>query len=78
MIVDEALVERFINVRLVPQSDLRQGPNVMRHLMNHLRQNGAIKTPDTPSPEDSYADLLSGYEANLRDVCGLAPATRKG
>ncbi|MBC8204566.1 MAG: site-specific integrase [FCB group bacterium] len=76
--IDEPLVDRFINAGLLPKSEFRLGPLAMCHLMNHLRQKGIIKTHNTPLPEEPYADLLSSYEANLRDVRGLAPATRKG
>ena len=77
--IDESLVDRFINAGLLPKSELiKLGFIGTRHILNHLRQNKIIDNPNTPSSEEPFADLINGYEANLRDVRGLAPATRKG
>lgn len=72
--IDNALAERFVREELAAEGVYGDGPNVIRHVLEHLRREGVIAQP-CASPADEDGALLDRYEAHLRGVRGLAPDT---
>ena len=72
--IDEVLAERFVREELTPEGVYGDGPNAMRHVLEHLRRTGVISRSGAP-PADKDEGLLDRYYAHLRDVQGLAPLT---
>jgi site-specific recombinase XerD len=72
--INETLAEQFVHEELAGEGVYGDGPNAMRHVLEHLRRAGVIPRPGTP-PADEDEALLDRYRAHLRDVRGLAPDT---
>ena len=47
----------------------------LRHLLRHLREQGRVPCCPSKTPV-AIGEVVAAYEAHLRDVRGLAPATR--
>ena len=43
--IDEALAERFVREELAAEGVYGDGPNAMRHVLDHLRPEGVIPRP---------------------------------
>lgn len=74
--IDQALVDRFINEELASYGTFRDAPNVMRHMLAYLRDQGVIARVLTTNLEDPFAIILGPYDRHLRDVRGLTPVSR--
>ena len=75
--IDKAVVERFLE-KLASEGTFRDAPNAMRHMMGHLRAQGVIAREPQVPPGEPFAALLARYDGHLRDIRGLAAATREG
>jgi site-specific recombinase XerD len=74
--IDEALIGRFLEEELAEEGVFSSAPNtLLRHLMDHLRQEGVVPMVCEP-PLDEDGKLLDKYMVHLRDVGGLALSTR--
>lgn len=72
--VDDALIGQFLKEELAEEGVYRRAPTLLRHLMDHLRQEGVIPTASEP-PLDEDGKLLHRYVVHLRDVGGLSLST---
>lgn len=70
--IDEALAQRFLAQAFV---DNGQAPNAIQKLLDYLRRQGVI-APLAPA-KLPFASVLDEFDRYMRDVRGLALATRK-
>ncbi len=72
-LINEALVDRFINEKLAGEGKFHDAATAMRHMMKYLRGKGVIKPYQKgDSPFHAYID---NYAKHLTDIRGLTHAT---
>ena len=72
--VNENLMQRFVDRELPHQRSL--GPTAMGHFWKYLRDQGIAPTIGVQHSNDPCESILHDYDAYLRNVRGLAPASR--
>jgi len=74
--IDEALVDRFIDVELASYGTFLNAPSTIRHVLEYLRDQGVIPKAITANLEDPFDAILDPYDRHLRDVRGLTLVSR--
>jgi site-specific recombinase XerD len=74
--LDEGLVKRFFCEELPSSGTFNDAPVVMRHLLEHLREQGVLPDVATTESIDPFEPLVTRYNEHLRDVCGLIESSR--
>ena len=76
--IDNVFADHFLKEELVFEGDFKYAPNALLHILDYLRRNGVLPTPDDDKPHDPDNDLLARYDDHLLKVRGLADSTREG
>jgi site-specific recombinase XerD len=74
--IDEVVVDRFLADAFVADGLFQDGPAAMRRLLGYLRSRGILAPPPPPTAHP-FASTLEEFDRHLRDVRGLASATRR-
>lgn len=74
-LIDEDLVDRFINEELACEGAYTSSGNAMCHMLKYLRSKGVIEPVPEKTEVDPFSPLLDRYTRHLLDVRGLAQKT---
>lgn len=76
--LDPEHVGEYLRYRRASGHVRRLTPRGLIPLVRHLREQGVVVVPPSPSADDAFAPLLTAFERHLADVRGLTPATIDG
>ncbi len=74
--IDEGLIQRFFKKELPSRGTFREAPTIMRHVTEHLRDQGVLPRAESIESTDPFEPILSRYDSHLNKVRGLSEASR--
>ena len=74
--IDEGLIRRFFKKELPCRGSFREAPAIMRHVTEHLRDQGVLPRVESRDTADPFEPILNRYGSHLKNVGGLSEASR--
>jgi integrase/recombinase XerD len=73
--IDDSLITRFIQEELPRHGVFKDAPGIMRHLREHLWDEGVLPRPICARPVDPFDNILHHYDHYLSNIRGLVPTS---